>query len=132
MRTDHLVEFAMPAKNKAETTEVPHRGIVRKVIPAKEPVGGDLTFTPDYTVTSTDDKGGNVLTGVEVILVFWGSFWSATPAPTPSRATYEQAIRGIVTGPYMSGFLERKLCEVEAVRGNRGVAGQRGRLSRQQ
>jgi hypothetical protein len=94
----------MPAKNKAEATEVLHRGIVRKVVPEKEPVGGDLTFTPDYTVTSTDDKGGNVLTDVEVILVFWGSFWSATPAPTPSRATYEQAIRGIVTGPYMSGL----------------------------
>jgi len=82
--------------------EASHRGIVRKVDPSIEAKGADLTFSPDYTVTSTDDKGGRVLTDVEVILVFWGSFWSATPAPSPSRDQYEQAIRGIVTGPYMS------------------------------
>ena len=84
------------------TREQIRTGIVRKVDPSVQPVGGDLTFTPEYTVTSTDDKGGQVFDNVEVILVFWGSFWSATPAPTPSRATYEQAIRGIVSGPYMS------------------------------
>lgn len=84
------------------TREQIRTGIVRRVDPSVQPTGGDLTFTPDYTVTSTDDKGGQVLTDVEVILVFWGSFWSATPAPTPSRDTYEQAIRGIVSGPYMT------------------------------
>ncbi|MDQ2748693.1 MAG: hypothetical protein M3Y44_04065 [Actinomycetota bacterium] len=94
----------MPAKSKVEHTEVVHRGIVRKVEPEKEPKGGDLTFAPDYTVTSTDDNGGRVLTDVEVILVFWGSFWSTSPAPSPSRDQYEQAIRGIVTGPYTSGL----------------------------
>ena len=93
----------MPAKQKLEQTKV-HRGIVRKAEPEKEATGGDLTFGADYTVTSTDDNGGRVLTDVEVILVFWGSFWSATPAPSPSRDQYEQAIRGIVTGPYMSGL----------------------------
>ncbi|KEF41423.1 MAG: hypothetical protein ER33_11545 [Cyanobium sp. CACIAM 14] len=83
-------------------TRPTHRGIVRKVDPAIKAKGADLTFTPDYTVTGTDDKGGHVLTDVEVILVFWGSFWSANPAPSPSRDEYEQAIRGIVTGPYMN------------------------------
>jgi hypothetical protein len=83
------------------TPEGVHRGIVRRADPSTEPKGADLTFSPDYTVTSTDDKGGRVLTNVEVILVFWGSFWSATPAPSPSRDKYEQAIRGIVTGPYL-------------------------------
>ena len=86
----------------ATVIEATHRGIVRKVDPSIEPTGADLTFNPDYTVTSTDDKGGRVLTDVEVILVFWGSSWSATPAPSPSRDQYEQAIRGIVTGPYMN------------------------------
>jgi hypothetical protein len=94
----------MPTKRKVEREAVVHRGIVRKVEPEKAPKGGDLTFAADYTVTSTDDNGGRVLTDVEVILVFWGSFWSATPAPSPSRDQYEQAITGIVTGPYMSGL----------------------------
>ena len=76
------------------TPEPVHRGIVRRVDPSTESKGADLTFSPDYTVTSTDDNGGRVLTDVEVILVFWGSFWSATPAPSPSRDQYEQAIRG--------------------------------------
>jgi hypothetical protein len=88
-----------PAKPGANGKEP--KGIVRHADPKSKPKGEDLTFGADYTVTSTDDKGGHVLTDVEVILVFWGSFWSKTPAPSPSRDQYEQAIRGIVTGPYM-------------------------------
>lgn len=95
---------AMTANGEIEDGRATLRGIVRKVEPGTGPVGGDLTFSPDYTVTSTDDKGGRVLTGVEVIIIFWGSFWSATPPPSPSRGQYEQAMRGIVTGPYMSGL----------------------------
>jgi hypothetical protein len=66
--------------------------------------GGDETFAPDYTVTSTTDGGGKVLTDVEVILIFWGSFWTTTPPPTPSSDPYKTAIEGILTGPYMSGL----------------------------
>jgi hypothetical protein len=80
------------------------RGVVRKVTSKEAEAGGDETFAPDYTVTSTTDGGGKVLTDVEVILIFWGSFWTTTPAPTPSSDTYKQAIEGIVTGPYMSGL----------------------------
>ncbi|WP_287933632.1 hypothetical protein, partial [Arthrobacter sp.] len=94
----------MTANGEIEDGRATLRGIVRKVEPGTGPVGGDLTFSPDYTVTSTDDKGGRVLTGVEVIIIFWGSFWSATPPPSPSRDQYEQAMRGIVTGPYMRGL----------------------------
>jgi hypothetical protein len=88
------------------TSEQKLRGIVRHADPASKPKGADRTFGADYTVTSTDDKGGRVLTDVEVILVFWGSFWSKNPAPSPSRAQYEQAIRGIVTGPYMGALAQ--------------------------
>lgn len=94
----------MSANNDSLFPGVLHRGIVHKLEPGVEAAGGELTFSPDYTVTSTDDDGGRVLTGVEVILVFWGSFWSTTPPPSPSRAQYEQAMEGIVTGPYLTGL----------------------------
>src|SRR5215472_9966964 len=79
-------------------------GIVRRLDPKSTPTGGDVTFSPDYTVTSTDDKGGRVLTNVEVILVFWGSFWTTNPPPSPSADEYKQAIIGILTGPYMGSL----------------------------
>src|SRR5262245_47266171 len=63
-----------------------------------------VTFSPEYKVTSTKDNGGRVLKNVEVILCFWGSLWSSTPPPTPSRDDYQAAILGILTGPYMSGL----------------------------
>jgi hypothetical protein len=81
-----------------------HRGIVRRVDPSVRAKGGDETFAPDYTVTSTTDDGGQVLTDVEVILCFWGSFWSSNPPPTPSSDDYKQAIEGILTGPYLGAL----------------------------
>ena len=54
------------------------RGIVHRLDPKSKPHAGDVEFSPDYTVTSTTDGGGQVLTDVEVILCFWGSFWSRT------------------------------------------------------
>ena len=77
------------------------RGIVRRPHPESKPRGGDVEFSPDYTVTSTADGGGRLLTHVEVILCFWGKFWSRTPSPAPSSADYRTAIQGIITGPYM-------------------------------
>lgn len=78
-----------------------HHGIVRRVPPSTQDHGGDLSFGADYTVTSTTDNGGQVLTHVEVILCFWGSFWSSTPPPSPTADEYKQAFTGILTGPYM-------------------------------
>src|SRR5580704_999521 len=80
------------------------RGIVRRLSTETEPHAGDVTFSPDYTVTSTVDGGGRVLTDVEVILCFWGSFWSKTPEPSPSSDDYKTAIEGILTGPFMGGL----------------------------
>jgi hypothetical protein len=83
----------------------PHgKGIVRRLDPASKPNAGDVTFSPDYTVTSTTDGGGAVLTNVEVILCFWGSFWTTTPPPSPSANQYKQAIEGILSGPFMGGL----------------------------
>jgi hypothetical protein len=81
-----------------------HRGVVRRADPKAKPRGADLDFGADYTVTSTDDKGGRVLTDVEVILCYWGSFWSTNPRPSPSSDEYTQAIDGILSGPFMGGL----------------------------
>jgi len=80
------------------------KGIVHRLDPQSKPHAGDVDFSPDYTVTSTTDGGGRVLTDVEVILCFWGSFWSATPPPSPSSDEYKTAIEGILTGQYMGGL----------------------------
>jgi hypothetical protein len=85
----------------SDTHHARMRGIVHRLQHDIEPSGGDVSFSPDYTVTSTDDKGGKVLTDVEVILCFWGKSWTATPAPVPSADQYKQAIIGILSGPYM-------------------------------
>ena len=58
------------------------RGIVRKLDTKSAPTGGDVTFSPDYTVTSTDDKGGRVLTNVEVINAGIPGFASAEAVGT--------------------------------------------------
>lgn len=89
---------------KTEAKSEKYSGIVQRITAKDKPEGGEIDFSPDYTVTSTTDGGGNVLTDIEVILCFWGSFWSTTPAPTPSSDTYRTAIEGIVTGPYLSGL----------------------------
>ena len=93
-----------PGKSVKNVEEKPLRGIVRRAETKKAEAGGDETFAPDYTVTSTTDSGGKVLTDVEVILIFWGSFWTTNPPPTPSSDTYKAAIEGILTGPFMSGL----------------------------
>lgn len=88
----------------AKRERVTPRGIVGRVDPAVTPKSGDETFSPDYTVTSTTDNGGQLLPDVELILCFWGSFWSSNPPPTPSSDDYKQAIEGILTGPYLGGL----------------------------
>src|ERR1700688_3801467 len=92
------------SKTKNDAKAHTHSGIVRRITPKDKSQGGEIDFSPDYTVTSTTDGGGKVLTDVEVILCFWGSFWSTTPAPTPSSDTYKTVIEGILTGPYMGGL----------------------------
>src|SRR5215469_18452455 len=100
--SDTVVEDSPSVIAKRE--RVTPRGIVGRVDPAVTPKSGDETFSPDYTVTSTTDNGGQLLPDVEVILCFWGSFWSSNPPPTPSSDDYKQAIEGILTGPYLGGL----------------------------
>jgi hypothetical protein len=62
---------------KKEKNPAPYRGVVNRISEESSARaadasarGGDVTFSPDYTVTSTTDGGGNVLPSVEVILCF--------------------------------------------------------------
>jgi hypothetical protein len=64
----------------------------------------DISQPPDYTVTGINDGNGTVFTNVEVAVIFWGKYWSGSPAPTPSADTYYNAYAGVVTGPYMAGL----------------------------
>jgi hypothetical protein len=61
----------------------------------------DIHQTPGGAVTTTDG-GGPVLTNVEVVVIFWGSYWAGTPAI--SADTFYQCFTGIVTGPYMTSM----------------------------
>jgi len=64
----------------------------------------DIHQNPSSPVTLTDN-GGPVLTNVEVVVIFWGSYWASTSAPPAVSAdTYYQCFTGIVTGPYMTGM----------------------------
>lgn len=103
----------MPSDEKSRTLRgivrrldaaTPSGRILRRLAATAAPGGGDVVFAPDYAVTSTVDGGGHLLTHVEVVLCFWGSFWSTNPAPTPSSDDYRTAIEGIVTGTYLSGL----------------------------
>ncbi len=64
--------------------------------------GNCIEFGPSIDVTSTTDGGGQLLYGAEVILCFWGSFWSNIPAPSPSSDDYKKAIEGLISGSYLS------------------------------
>jgi hypothetical protein len=65
----------------------------------------DIHQGPDAPVTSTTDGGGLVLTNVEVVVIFWGTYWTGTsPPPAVSSDTFYQCLSGIVTGPYMTGL----------------------------
>ena len=66
----------------------------------------DLHQSADSPVTSTNDGGGLVLTNVEVVVIFWGSYWYGTPAV--SSDAFYQCFSGIVTGPYLTGL--RQYC----------------------
>lgn len=64
----------------------------------------DIHQNPGGPVTVTDD-GGPVLTNVEVVAIFWGSYWTSTsPPPAVSAETYYQCFTGLVTGPFMTGL----------------------------
>src|SRR5271168_3633321 len=90
-----MKEFSRTANKPPETPKSPESGAITPL---------DIQLNPAGPVTVTD-SGGPVLTNVEVVVIFWGSYWTSTsPAPAVSADTYYQCFTGIVTGPYMTGM----------------------------
>ena len=88
-------KFSTPAQKPATTAQATKGGTITPL---------DIVLNPAGSVT-VSDGGGPVLTNVEVVVVFWGSYWTGTsPAPPISADTYYQCFTGIVTGPYMSSL----------------------------
>jgi hypothetical protein len=52
------------------------------------------------------DNGGAVLQVTQLFLIYWGSAWTATPAPTPTSAQITSASQTMMAGPYMAGLAQ--------------------------
>ena len=48
------------------------------------------------------DRGGTVLTNVQVQLIFWGREWDSDPPPSPTASDITKAIATILSSSYMS------------------------------
>jgi hypothetical protein len=90
-----MKEFSKTANKPPRTPKSPKNGTITPF---------DIHQNPAGPVT-VSDGGGPVLTNVEVVVIFWGSYWTSTsPAPAVSADTYYQCFTGIVTGPYMTSM----------------------------
>jgi hypothetical protein len=52
------------------------------------------------------DNGGPVLQVAQIFLIYWGSAWTASPAPTPSADQVTNACRTMLASSYMTGLAE--------------------------
>jgi hypothetical protein len=52
------------------------------------------------------DNGGAVIQIPRVILLYWGSAWTATPAPVPTSTAITSAVRALLASAYMTGLAE--------------------------
>ena len=87
LNQDGLLRSQRSGTDEDPKTETKQRGIVRRVDPKVQPHGADLDFSADYTVTSTIDGGGKVLTDVEVISASGARSGPPTRPPRPPATT---------------------------------------------
>ena len=52
------------------------------------------------------DSNGPVLQVTQLFLIYWGTAWTATPAPTPTPDQITSACRTMVASPYMTGLAQ--------------------------
>jgi hypothetical protein len=52
------------------------------------------------------DSGGAVLQVTQLQLIYWGSAWTANPAPTPTSDAISAACRTMMASSYMTGLAE--------------------------
>lgn len=101
-RTATKPRTSAPSSRTTAPASKPHTGRVAHAKPRANINSNDVTFAPEYTVTSTTDSGGRVLKNIEVICCFWGTYWTTSPSPSPSTGDYATAINAILTSSYMS------------------------------
>ncbi len=90
-------------KKASSPKNLPLVGRVHPAKPRKKINQNDIIFSPEYTITSTTDGNGRLLKNVEVIICFWGRYWTRTsPAPSPSTGDFAAAFQAILTGSYMT------------------------------
>jgi hypothetical protein len=67
------------------------------------------------------DRGGPVLRGAQVYLLYWGSHWPATGIYFPTPGEITAAFRTLLGGPYLSGLAEYRGIGPAVLRGFRVV-----------
>lgn len=64
------------------------------------------------------DRGGPVLRGAQVYLLYWGSHWPATGIYFPTTGQITAAFRTLLTGPYLSGLAQYRGIGPAVLRGS--------------
>jgi hypothetical protein len=64
------------------------------------------TFAPAQTVKQMLVGNGPVLSNVEVVLIFWGHAWAATPPPAPSAGQFTSAIQSLLNSNYLGSLAQ--------------------------
>lgn len=52
------------------------------------------------------DNGGTVLQVTQLFLIYWGSAWTASPAPTPTSGQITSACQTMMASAYMTGLAQ--------------------------
>jgi hypothetical protein len=75
-------------------------------VTARQPVAIDVASVGGGAPAKFSDNGGAVIQIPRVILLYWGSAWTATPAPVPTSAAITNAVRAMLASAYMTGLAE--------------------------
>ncbi|MER7584351.1 hypothetical protein [Kitasatospora sp. NPDC097691] len=100
-----------PDREAAEQlTVAPEGGVVdRKLVDAVrvvEPMPLGLRAGGAGGADKFVDNGGTVLQVTQLFLIYWGTAWTATPAPIPTSAQITAACQTMTVGPYMAGLAQ--------------------------
>jgi hypothetical protein len=95
-----------------EAPVLPDQGgfVTESAEPTATPVAfeiGALVATPHGGAANKfSDNGGAVIEIARVQLIYWGSAWTANPAPSPTSAQVTSAVQSLLRGPYMTGLAQ--------------------------
>lgn len=96
-----------PAVADASVTVAPSGGYVADVLEGVQVEPLDLELAPRAGgANKFVDNGGPVLQVIQVFLIYWGSAWTASPAPTPSSDQITSACRTMLASSYLTGLAQ--------------------------